>query len=242
MPIPVNFEEKVKLPAANGYPYSLRSDDLMKNFAWCDLLPSEETDEIRIELDEVVGVTQQHKQRRLRVATTGIVPPWKVTDNGDGTVAIAAGFILGHYFTHPTPNWNDDTAVTTANPTTVVLGAGASYSGGDVEITGTKYIYALLPRNGTSKLYSESNSFDGASGLYVETELGDDIEPATTDTVIITAQDNSPDTYLPDSSVAAVCIAKAVNAGSSITITQYVHHNPTVFIPIVNTIAYVLPP
>ena len=68
MPLPVDFEKLVKLPDANGYPYSLKAEDLMRNFAWCDLLPSETSDALRIELTEEPGKTAQHTQRRLSVA------------------------------------------------------------------------------------------------------------------------------------------------------------------------------
>jgi hypothetical protein len=97
MPIPVDFEKLIKLPAADGYPYSLRSEDLMRNFAWCDLLPSSANDTIRIELDEVPGATQQHQQRRLRVVGGGsgsdIAHEWKVRFVEDGLYSVAGGTV-----------------------------------------------------------------------------------------------------------------------------------------------------
>jgi len=92
MPIPVDFEKLVKLPAANGYPYSLQSKDLMKNFSWCDLLPSSEDDLIRIEFDEVLGVTQQHNQRRIKVVGGLIIHPFHVKyDGSSNTYEVIGG-------------------------------------------------------------------------------------------------------------------------------------------------------
>ena len=240
MPIPVDFEKRVKLPDADGYPYSLKAEDLMRNFAWCDLLPSAETDSIRVELDEQPGKTAQHKQRRLRVVGSSSSHPWKVTDNGDGTVSIAAGFILGQYMTNTSSAWGSEPAgpIATYPPETVVLGFGASYEGGYETITGTQYIYAEVARNGTTAVYSQSIS---AANDNVVVQLGDDIEPSSGDLVSIVISESPPLLYTPTSGNAAVCIAKAVGA-TGITITQYITHNPTLFIPVVNVISAVAIP
>lgn len=45
MALPINFSEKAKQPpnpAAGGYPYSIKADDLDANFRWCDLQAQEE--------------------------------------------------------------------------------------------------------------------------------------------------------------------------------------------------------
>ena len=70
MPLPVDFEKLVKLPKANGYPHSIRAEDLMRNFAHCDLLPgSEQYSEngLWVDLEDVDGETARHAQRRLVV-------------------------------------------------------------------------------------------------------------------------------------------------------------------------------
>jgi hypothetical protein len=70
MPLPVNFEKLVKLPDGNGYPHSIRAVDLMRNFAYCDLLPgssSESENGLWIELEDTDGETATHPQRRLVV-------------------------------------------------------------------------------------------------------------------------------------------------------------------------------
>jgi len=241
MPIPVDFEKVVKLPDANGYPYSLRSDDLMKNFAWCDLLPSDEDDSIRIELDEVPGKTQQHRQRRLRLVDNPNGHPWKVTDNTDGTVTIAAGFILGYYMTASGSSWTDPSAAPGVNtfPDTVVLGVSGTYSGGTVSIDETSYIYALVPRNGATQTYAESA---GGDTNITEVKLGDIMQPIETDTVVIATSTDSPSAYDPGTSLAAALIAKVEYSASALTVTQYVTHNPTMFIPVVGTLSYELPP
>jgi hypothetical protein len=70
MPLPVNFEKLVKLPKANGYPHSIRAVDLMRNFAYCELLPGGEQyseNGLWIDLEDADGETSVHPQRRLVV-------------------------------------------------------------------------------------------------------------------------------------------------------------------------------
>jgi hypothetical protein len=70
MPLPVNFEKLVKLPPSNGYPHAIRASDLMRNFAYCDLLPGSELDSengLWIELESTEGVTSNHPQRQMVV-------------------------------------------------------------------------------------------------------------------------------------------------------------------------------
>jgi len=68
MEIPNDFEKLVKMPESDGYPYSIKARHLMENFAWCDLLPSDPFDAgLRVELDEVSGVTARHTQRRMSI-------------------------------------------------------------------------------------------------------------------------------------------------------------------------------
>jgi hypothetical protein len=81
--LPVDFEKLAKLPPGNGYPYSIRAEDLMKNFQWCNILPSEPTESgFQITLEETSGVSGQHPQRRLVVVgadNLGSGGMWKVT-------------------------------------------------------------------------------------------------------------------------------------------------------------------
>jgi hypothetical protein len=91
MSLPIDFEKKVKMPDNEGYPYSIRAEDLMKNFAHCDLLPSDSGDTIRIELEDVPGETARHRQRKMRVVgTAGSNHPWKVS-NQDGGLRVQGG-------------------------------------------------------------------------------------------------------------------------------------------------------
>ncbi len=74
MPLPINFEKLVKLPPGNGYPTAIRARDLMRNFAYCDLLPGSEDESengLWIELEDTDGETAQHPQRRLVVKGEG---------------------------------------------------------------------------------------------------------------------------------------------------------------------------
>lgn len=68
--VPVDFEEKIKLPKGSGggdYPYAIKARDLMENFVYASL----DLDATLIEEQISQG---GHKQRRLkipRVPTTG---------------------------------------------------------------------------------------------------------------------------------------------------------------------------
>jgi hypothetical protein len=237
MPIPIDFEKLTKLPDANGYPYSLRSEDLMRNFAWCDLLPSDENDSIRIELDQVPGKTQQHQQRRLRVVSGGgLDHPWKVTDLGDGTVSIAAGFVNGYFMTY------DDAGTSigpnaSGGPTTIVAGPLARYSGGTETISGTQYIYAEISRNEADLEYCQS---EGSGNDIVLASVYNEFDPLAfvggdqADTATIVVSSSTPDTYVPTEGKAARCIAKVTGSGGGSTIDhQYITHNFDMFLPIV---------
>ena len=81
MPLPIDFEKLVKLPKTNGYPYSIRAEDLMRNFAHCDLLPSDSGDAIRVELVDVVGQTAKHGQRKIRISGFTAKRVW-ICENG----------------------------------------------------------------------------------------------------------------------------------------------------------------
>lgn len=84
MELPVDFEKLVRLPDGNGYPYSIKATHLMQNFAWCDLLPSDSTDDLRVELEEVPGETARHTQRRMRiVGAGGIEFEMLIVENGE---------------------------------------------------------------------------------------------------------------------------------------------------------------
>jgi hypothetical protein len=89
MPLPVNFEKLVKLPPSNGYPHAIRASDLMRNFAYCDLLPGSELDSengLWIELESTEGVTSNHPQRQMVVrgnVSGGIEFELLIVENGE---------------------------------------------------------------------------------------------------------------------------------------------------------------
>jgi hypothetical protein len=235
MPIPIDFEKLVKLPDANGYPFSLRSDDLMKNFSWCDLLPSAEADSVRIELDEVAGVTAQHKQRRIRVVGSPFDHPWKVTDLGDGAVSIAAGFANGYFL------YYEDAGVpigpdASGGPTTIVVAPLATYSGGTETISGTQYIYAEVPRNQAADEYCQSEGSGNdivLASVYNEMNPSNFVDGNQADTASIVVSSTTPEAYIPTTDKAARCIAKVSESGGGLVINQYITHNFDMFLPIV---------
>lgn len=172
-----------------------------------------------------------------------ITHPWKVTDVGGGIAEIAPGLVMGYYFQysnaapheHPDPEGS-------YKPESIVLGPGGTYGGGQLSIAGTKYIYAEIPRNGdvgVTDEYAESMSIaSGDLGISVGVELSDDIFPSISDSATVVADSSSADAYMPSTGSAAVCIARVVNDGANnLTISQYVTHNPTMFIPVVDVLA-----
>lgn len=172
---------------------------------------------------------------RGRVGRGGKSHPWKVTSNGDDTVTIAAGRILGYYLTYanaapgtPPAAWG------MSGPDSIVLGPGGSYAGTSSQSipSGEQYVYALLPRNGPTNEYCEV--LPEELGNTVTSELYDDIEPAITDAVTIAVSSSAPASYTPTAGNAAVCLAKVTNTSSVVTVDeQYVIDNPTVFVPVV---------
>ena len=78
--LPVDFEKLAKLPPGNGYPHSIRSEDLMRNFCYVDILPSHKDDDIRIDFDVMPGVTGRHQQKRAVITgASGSLHSFKVT-------------------------------------------------------------------------------------------------------------------------------------------------------------------
>lgn len=172
----------------------------------------------------------------------GQTHPWEVTDAGSGSVDIAAGFILGYYLDYGAAS--PDTPPASPGLAGIgdwVCGPAGSYAGGTVAIAGTKYLYALLDRNFTGTTGGSNEYAEGydESDVNVLVELYDELEPTFLDTATVdTPSSDAPDTYSPASGKVAVCIAKVVNDGANnLTITQYVTHNPTLFLPMVNVLA-----
>lgn len=171
-----------------------------------------------------------------RPASTSSSHPWKVTDEGSGTVAIAAGYITGYYLYYPDSNPNTAPSGGPGNygPDAITLGPASTYSGSAGNaVTGTKYIYAESPRNGATKSneYSETY-FTGTPNVLIE--LFDDIKPVSSDTAAIVISSDAPDSYhsaATSPTKAAVCLAKVVNTAGVIAVTTYITHNPTIFLP-----------
>lgn len=166
--------------------------------------------------------------------TTEATHPFKVTVIPSEMINIAAGTILGMYFTYSgaNPYQHPSGADSHYEPDTVVMGPGGVWAGGTSGvISGTYYVYAEVPRNGPTNEYSEGMS---ESAYGVTTELFDDIEPTLTDTVSIVLDTAAPNAYTPTTGKAAVCIAKVTNSSGTITVdNQYVTSNPTLFVPVV---------
>jgi len=200
-------------------------------------------------LDGGTGITITENADSIEIKTNPsfsfpYAHPWKVTDAGSGNAAIAAGFVLGYYFELSTASPGASPATQqNFSPDSIVVGNGGTYAGGTLAITGTRYIYAEIPKNisGSTNEYAEASFVEdtdniGATGI--ETiELFDEISPTLTDTATLVASASAPDAYTPTTNKAAVCIAKVTNAAGVITVdAQYLTHNPIVFIPVVGGI------
>jgi len=169
----------------------------------------------------------------ITVAATATSHPFKVTNGGSGNATIAAGFMQGYYLSYAAYDPNVEPAADGIKvPESIVAGFSASYAGGNLAITGTKYIYAEIPRNGPTVEYSESKE---EGDVTVFAELYDDIEPSPGDTITMVAHSDGPETYTSTAGKAARCIAKVTNAAGVITVdAQYVHNNPDMFLPVIN--------
>jgi hypothetical protein len=177
--------------------------------------------------------------------------PWKVTDGGSGNAAIAAGFINGYYL--PFAGFSDVFDGGFEGPDSIVAGPSAKYSGGTAAITGTQYIYALIPRSFPDALYGgnqdvenpSDSGFTGGQEIHNHNALdpGGFTTGAPTDTATIAVSSDTPDVYDPGEDSAARCIAKVTNTAGTITIdAQYITHNPDMFVPLVKGVwAYYTP-
>jgi len=167
-----------------------------------------------------------------------ITHPWKVTSGISGYVNIEAGYVYGYYFTHTNPTWEDvNLSSGYLPPLSIVLAPGWEYAGGSSAISGTQYIYAVVTTAEPVEVFAESGSYATSVNITYETELGqadpEDYasgDPYGVPTIVVSS--DVPSTYIP-SSGAAVCIAKVVNTDGVLTITQYLTHNPTIFVPLI---------
>ena len=88
MGFPVNFSTELKLAKAQngkGYPYSIKAEDLMKNFVDAKLEVDDTVHESGLQLEEYLAWGEDgHKGRAIRLTGTitgGLIHPWRVTSN-----------------------------------------------------------------------------------------------------------------------------------------------------------------
>jgi len=178
------------------------------------------------------------------VISSASAHPWKVTNGGSGNATVAAGFALGyfHNFSGSTPSaWDTDPGQIVLYPDEVILGFSGEFAGGNVAITGTQYIYAEISRTDPPSTYSESYEeitlTAGAPDVVkVGVQLGDTTAPDSSHIVTLVASSSAPNAYsLTLSGNTAICIAKVTNTAGTITVDkQYVTHNPTLSVPVIN--------
>jgi len=90
-PLPINFEAKLKEPKAinGGYPYSIKAEDLMKNFVDAKLEVDDSIHSSGLQLEEYVAYGDNgHPGRAIRInpeselVVSNNRHPWKVTQSG----------------------------------------------------------------------------------------------------------------------------------------------------------------
>jgi hypothetical protein len=95
-PLPVNFEAKLKEPKAinGGYPYSIKAEDLMKNFVDAKLEVDDSIHSSGLQLEEYTAYGDNgHPGRAIRIDPDSVLAVssnhmWKVSQNGqDGSFA-----------------------------------------------------------------------------------------------------------------------------------------------------------
>lgn len=164
--------------------------------------------------------------------------PWKVTAGDIGFVNIAAGYIYSYYFTHTNPTWEEvNLSSGYLPPLSIVLAPGYEYAGGNTAITDTQYIYAIASTEEPVEVFAESGSYATSVNITYETELGQADPPsyatgAPYGVPTIEVSDDDPSVFIPASG-AAVCIAKVSIIDDVVSITQYLTHNPTIFVPLI---------
>ena len=96
-PLPVNFEAKLKEPKAinGGYPYSIKAEDLMKNFVDAKLEVDDSVHSSGLQLEEYTTYGDNgHKGRAIRINPDSVLAVssdhmWKVTQSGlSGSVPV----------------------------------------------------------------------------------------------------------------------------------------------------------
>lgn len=167
--------------------------------------------------------------------------PWKVTAGADGSVNIAAGYVMGYYMNYGASEWGSLTSAVINSDDSAAsqtLAAGFYYEGGNQAVAGTKFIYAEIIRN-FPLVYAESGADNGVD--YTEVELGNNTNPPAYDeetldvtgAAVIVLSDDPPNIYETTSGYSAVLVAKVVNIEGVISVTQYLTHNPTIFVPVI---------
>lgn len=134
MNLPVDFEQKVKLPPqVNGrsYPYQISAKDLMQDFRYAALqVDGSEVNGLR--LVENIALDGSRTISLAGQLTVNLAHPWEVVSNGDATISIYAGKILGIRDAGTPGNY----------PWNFVY---FSYAGGSIEVTSSSgWIYAIV--------------------------------------------------------------------------------------------------
>jgi len=206
MKLPIDFEEKVKMPPqVNGqaYPYQISANHLMQNFRY-SALQVDKTPASGLNLTEKITLNGERTVGLTGSINNSITHPWKCLDSNTSFVAVAAGKIFGAR----SPGFPPET------PYYVTY---VSYSGGSIEITSASgYIYAVI------SVTQEDIYQDGATNTISFTHLPSSVSVMfSVDDPNTISSGASGEIYWP--------IAQVETSGAGVIITdQILTHNPTV--------------
>lgn len=134
MNLPVDFEQKVKLPpAVNGrsYPYQISARDLMQDFRYA-ALQVDGSEVNGLKLIENIAADGSRTVVLGGQFTVVLSHPWEAIQNGDSNILISAGKVLGIRDAGAPGNY----------PWNIVY---FSYAGGLVQVTSSSgWIYAIV--------------------------------------------------------------------------------------------------
>ena len=151
-PLPVNFEAKLKEPKAinGGYPYSIKAEDLMKNFVDAKLEVDDSIHSSGLRLEEYTAYGDNgHKGRAIRIDPDSVLAVssnhmWKVRQSGGTNVEPEFGVLGGVVVIQ-------GTRVGVADVANVPLG------GASTTTTAGGFVTLKVTRNNASRVYDSEH-------------------------------------------------------------------------------------
>ena len=214
MKLPVDFEQKVKLPPqVNGvsYPYRISAKDLMDDFKYAAL----QVDDVEVDGLQLVETIALDGTRTVKLDGEIAFPhPWKCTSNGDDSVTISPGFTLG--------TTSQDSPGLEILPSFALLKPLDSFVGGTVIVTGTGYIVGYVAFSYGTIVYET----EALTSVDAETVPINTVRLSVGNGVNVEFSSDFPDGTTPGNYY--FVIAKvSLSGGVAVVDEQYLHYNPT---------------